>query len=1376
MQTQTIIWTALPCGRDGRFLRLSVFVSPRLRTSEGLPRPQLKQFDDFNRWPEKVARMKFEVQFQSGPTVEAERVSADPQMQLWRDIFKEDAYVRPYAFQSNSHRSLRSFSVREVLTYLKRSYSRIAENSPDQLPHIRAGKSLPEAGLQSLIDDLGGIIWYNPHRLILFERTLLEQKAFDPRSKQTYGLPSKLAFDFYQANRFYNRPEMESTYMPEPDLREVPPPPQLPDTDFHQLVTSLADYSVILRRLGLVIDLTVRDPGGSFNAIRIKPDWGEIEPPSVFNREVTPWTVCTMTPRQFMARPRPDSDLADGMLRLERTNDQFEGAGASAFDLVQVDADGAAMKVLHFAGNMQRLNAMDDNNRAALDTPEDAGLPSLRSAGIAVIRSGRAYDLAQNLQTLDKRNLLAEESAPPVSFRGEKIFLFADDLLRGYRVDVHDVEKNGWFSLCQRRGQYRIVDDAGDTLRMLEDDTPEVEDENNAEGVETWIEDEGYVKGASTTSKDAEASDLYLHETLVRWDGWSLCAERPGKTIKPVRSGLRQDEVPERVPNRAVTEFKLETEFRATPNTLPRLRYGRRYQMRARAVDLAGNSLPPETEDAAHASEEISYTRFEPIIPPAVVPRLKFTEGESVERMVIRSNYDRPAEAYIASDEVRDFDYRELNERHLAPPKTSQLMAETHGMFEVSVGQGKDYALGYRIALKEAGTFMDDAIIDVTQPLDPLTNQPATIAVTGKEVINNPTDPEMGQYVVHNSDTLLLPYLPDPMARGVALRDLPGLSETGTPDLEKVIDDAKRLRVLKIPFDMQWPASLPFRIRIEERPGKMEGQDCAESFEHAEDPPVWDKRERVLTVFLAKAQVARVRYSCYPGRDESGRRDLSHMGIWHWVRSAPRRKELELYMEAGAHWMLTPFRELALVHAVQQPLCEPRIDEKLFSADKEIDKTFATLRGLFHLSVKSTGRIDLLAEWEMWVDDLSDDAPKRVKGSAHVCERKIEATLPDKLETYRLETIRHEFGDTKHRSVQYHLLGTTRFREYFPPEITQDPRKITRRGLERGARVKNSARPAAPKVLYMVPSFRWDEESTPRDSAGWERLTKKRAGGALRVYMDRPWYSTGDGELLGVVLPPAPLTPRLGYSDRLKPFVTQIGLDPVWSSEIPAAALTTSDFHKFTEAQDNLSLEEIRTQNFTVVGFTPEYNRERRLWYCDVQLTPEAYKSYYPFVRLALVRFQPNSVTNAHLSRVVLTDYAQLAPDRSLSVIFRDEKSFSASLSGYAPVGRPMRVEFTIEEHDEQVPGEFGWRAVAPTKAQPNPVHVDQAQPSTGTPALWHTDMQLPGPRGTKPYRLIVKEYEPYVADRTEGIFTQAASMAGQLKDYRLVFAGEVRL
>ena len=44
-------------------------------------------------------------------------------------------------------------------------------------------------------------------------------------------------------------------------------------------------------------------------------------------------------------------------------------------------------------------------------------------------------------------------------------------------------------------------------------------------------------------------------------------------------------------------------------------------------------------------------------------------------------------------------------------------------------------------------------------------------------------------------------------------------------------------------------------------------------------------------------------------------------------------------------------------------------------------------------------------------------------------------------------------------------------------------------------------------MLYVVPTFKWVESG--------DGLTRERVGRGLRVYLDRPWYSSGDGELLG---------------------------------------------------------------------------------------------------------------------------------------------------------------------------------------------------------------------------------------------------------------------
>lgn len=104
---------------------------------------------------------------------------------------------------------------------------------------------------------------------------------------------------------------------------------------------------------------------------------------------------------------------------------------------------------------------------------------------------------------------------------------------------------------------------------------------------------------------------------------------------------------------------------------------------------------------------------------------------------------------------------------------------------------------------------------------------------------------------------------------------------------------------------------------------------------------------------------------------------------------------------------------------------------------------------------------------------------------------------------------RHEFGDTKHRTVQYQLIATTRFREYFPHEVTDHPEQLQVAGASAKVEVPSSARPPGPKVLYAVPMFEWT-----RTTASDGSQSRVRAGGGVRVYLERPWFSSGDGKLL----------------------------------------------------------------------------------------------------------------------------------------------------------------------------------------------------------------------------------------------------------------------
>jgi hypothetical protein len=125
----------------------------------------------------------------------------------------------------------------------------------------------------------------------------------------------------------------------------------------------------------------------------------------------------------------------------------------------------------------------------------------------------------------------------------------------------------------------------------------------------------------------------------------------------------------------------------------------------------------------------------------------------------------------------------------------------------------------------------------------------------------------------------------------------------------------------------------------------------------------------------------------------------------------------------------------------------------------------------------------------------------------------------------------------------------------------------------------------------------------------------------------------------------------------LKGYITQWGKDPIWSAAAPpsqAMPLPEHFINAITMGTE-LTLDELSNGPFipfTAVGHKVDYDDQhgRRLWYCDIEMNMG--EAYFPFVRLALARYQPQSLADAHLSRVVLADFIQLLPDRSASITF----------------------------------------------------------------------------------------------------------------------------
>jgi hypothetical protein len=144
-------------------------------------------------------------------------------------------------------------------------------------------------------------------------------------------------------------------------------------------------------------------------------------------------------------------------------------------------------------------------------------------------------------------------------------------------------------------------------------------------------------------------------------------------------------------------------------------------------------------------------------------------------------------------------------------------------------------------------------------------------------------------------------------------------------------------------------------------------------------------------------------------------------------------------------------------------------------------------------------------------------------------------------------------------------------------------------------------------------------------------------------------------------------------------------------------------------------------------------------------------KSYTPFIRLALARYQPNSIPDTHLSRVVLADFAQLAPDRSVTVLGTNASSRTVTVVGRAPVATvsssvPSDIQVTVEQRNPRIlDEELAWSTAAgPPGFRATTVLTPTI--SDGDLVTWTGSVAIPS-SNLHPLRLMFEEFERLQGD-----------------------------
>lgn len=1292
MPTQTIVWTAVPAGiGPGRRPRLSVHIAPRLVPDT--PAGVLSAFPDWLDWPATPV-YGWIVRLGNGAEFGASLVSSPlPSSARWRDLFAPTTPVRGRAaVEDFTQRRIRSYPIASVLAHVRNLYTDVAVNAPDRFP--ARSRLAPYTG--PLSEDR------------LFGALQRVEALNGPPNFAIGPRPPDPTFDFAQLRRFLT-----------PGATRADSPadnPVVPRFDFHDMCALAQDHAHLLRLLGLVVDLELDTPVDftlPVTTVRVLVAWEPALPDTV---NVSPLTVCELSPLAFRALPSAASvEIADGYLRLE---------DPAVFGVSAVDQDGAALQAMHLARSLEMAAA-----RPSSDTPDEFSLSALRAEGIAIYRRGRAAALRGNTFV---RGLALDADLTTGAIPGDNVILYAEDLVQGARLDAQAGAGAPWLPLAARQGLFRFTASGA---------------------VEVVPYDEAPTNTAATTPHKG-SDDLYLSEEIAAWSGWSLGAPRPMLAID------NDDELMVPSSRAHPNGLPLEISYRAAPGTLPRLRYGQAYRFRGRVADVAGNSLPVTDPSAAHATAPVFFGRFEPVASPTVLLRRPRGPGETSERVVLRSNYDVPPS--------------ETAERHLAAPKVSQLLCERHGLFDTggspSVVDPAAYGL---IVAREARTFRD-----------------------------LPSARPDGDTEYYDVDGLAVPYLPDPLARGALLR---GLGSGPVPDVTVPFDGtwpdsaAVRLRLReRMAGDPEF-AFTPGLRRLDVFLPKAERRTVRLSC--VPDPAIlnlsglWQwiveagggssaladtvrrGRHWMFTPYRVLELIHAVKQpletpefdGIVPVR-QVGQHFATLSGVARFSRKSTARIDLEArwdeYLDDGpgtalptrpdpanpGSWLDRPAREAV---AVSVPVAEEQppgltglIAPDVFSLDeaplpgprhhfgdtKRRDVAYrARAFSRFDDFFRATGTADFGV-----ANPLVLDPAGVVAGSVRLST--TENTPQGPITTSYSEGVDFTVVDSTGEVTR--LESST-----MPARVDASwvPRPNDRQeSKETPVTVPASARPEPPKLLYIVPTFAWEDRS------GGDVLGRRRRPGGLRVYLERPWWTSGGGELLGVLLPGRP-TGQTPLPDAEARVATQWAVDPAHAGAPTPDTPAPVHFPRAVASAAGLSGPDAPGVTVGVAGHAVGFDETRDLWYCDVEVDVGA--AYMPFVRLALARWQPAAVAGEQLSSAVLADYVQLTPERAVTVTpiavpgLRDQ--YRVQLTGPAydltatdPAGLVAQV--TVQRKIPGVSGPLGWESVGRPRALSRKL-------LPGPTVLFEGLVRIAPRARAAGVRLLIEEFERLRADDRPG-------------------------
>ena len=302
--------------------------------------------------------------------------------------------------------------------------------------------------------------------------------------------------------------------------------------------------------------------------------------------------------------------------------------------------------------------------------------------------------------------------------------------------------------------------------------------------------------------------------------------------------------------------------------------------------------------------------------------------------------------------------------------------------------------------------------------------------------------------------------------------------------------------------------------------------------------------------------------------------------------------------------------------------------------------------------------------------------------------------------------------------------ATARWRARASRSTSPSPGSVFTRTSEPGlVDVPSSARPLAPDIAYVVPTFGWERQATTN------LKTEVRFGNGCASTCNRPWYSSGAGELLGVVLWPA--APRRPPTRSAR---------PTRSSSPSGASIRCLEPARWTRCRHRLSRRDRRRcrrahpRGDGAAGRRRRAQRRLRRRAAGCGTATSCSPTRLPIRRSCASRWPAtsrSSIPGVELSHVVLADFAQLAPDRSASLTLDPATAAQARLvvAGLAPNGpAKSAVTVTVETRVSEIGSDLGW-----TPAAPDIASATEDTPRLASPSPFCGQARSPSPRSPGP-------------------------------------------